>query len=166
MSEGGLSSGIKVGAADWPEQLRGRWTGRNVRIPRNAKENDSYRHLQEQTHLFKGPRNSRVLPAHICSRVFAPDLLLWGPRAMGGRRRLGGREVTCFRGASYSPQGVPAHREPNPANPIFAHICTHTKICLGSCTHVLYTWESDLVLTESCLVPRYLRDLLWLSLLF
>lgn len=58
---------------------------------------------------------------------------------MGGRCRLGGREMTWFWGASSSPQGVPAERGPNPANPLSAHTQKHhTKMCVATCTYVQY----------------------------
>lgn len=62
-----------------------------------------------------------------------------GPRFNGRSAETWWQRGDLFRGVSSSPQGVPAHREPNPANPISSHICTHTKICLGARTYVLYT---------------------------
>lgn len=55
---------------------------------------------------------------------------------MGGRCRLGGREMTWFWGASSSPQGVPAERGPNPANPLSAHTQKHTHKDVFSHMHV------------------------------
>lgn len=57
---------------------------------------------------------------------------------MGGRYRLGVREMTWFWWASSSPQGVPAERGPNPANPFYAHTRTHTKMCLATSTYIQY----------------------------
>lgn len=183
VSEGGLSSGIKVVAADWPQQLRGRWTRRNINqemlktmmVGRTQGVEDSrqcYCHTFTHAMVQKLASFGRVSWMFYCdmtggghkhqknktTEVFwtlfpcfcvwfiTLGLVLW--EVAGGLVA----ESWPVSGPSYSPQGVPAHRAPNPTNPIYSHICTHTKICLGACTYILYTWESELPCTEFWLV--------------
>lgn len=67
--------------------------------------------------------------------------------------------MTWFRGASYSPQGVPDERGPNPANPLSVPALTHTHahadvfnhMCTHTCAHTQHIygrmWSADVKIT-------------------
>lgn len=114
-----------------------------------------YDHKTPVSHVSTGPFNCSDISAFALNfalnfvLVFLRLIYYCGPRFHGRSAETWWQRGDLFRGVSSSPQGVPAHREPNPANPISSHICTHTKICLGARTYVLYPRESDLACTES-----------------